>query len=206
MIKNIMLSGPDGVGKSTISLALKEYYKSDNVPVEIVWIRFHHYFQKIVNFLGRITGKSYDEKYSWGRDNYHDYHGFFGVVYIFAAFIDHVIFRIFIKRKLIKNQAVYILDRYIIDIAADLIVDTKKPKLVLFLFDRFILYELKNFNVFILECDINIVESRRSDIKDDKKYIDKIKAYELLSGKFSILRINTGDNSININVQKIVNK
>jgi len=50
------------------------------------------------------------------------------------------------------------------------------------------------------------VESRRIDIKDDKKYLDKIEAYKLISDKYSINKINTGINSISENVQKIVNK
>lgn len=206
MIKNIMLSGPDGVGKSTIASELSVYYKSHDIDAEIIWARFHHYFQKVVNFFARITGQSYDENYTWGRDNYHDYYGFIGIIYIFAAFVDHLIFIIFIKRRLIKKNIVCILDRYIIDIVADLIVDTKRPQLIFFLFDRFIRKELRNFNTVIIECDINIVESRRIDIKDDKKYLDKIKAYKLISDKYSITKINTGIKSISENIQKIVKK
>ena len=206
MIKNIMLSGPDGVGKSAISSELKMYYKSHDIEAEIIWARFHHYFQKVVNFFARMIGKSYDENYTWGRDNYHDYYGFIGVIYIFAAFMDHIIFKVFIKRRLIKKNIVCILDRYIVDIVADLIVDTKNLKLIFFLFDRFIRKELNSFNAFVLECDINIVESGRIDIKDDKKYLDKIEAYKLISDKYSINKINTGINSISENVQKIVNK
>jgi len=206
ILKNILLCGPDGVGKSTIAVELKSLYRKKGIPVVIVWARFHHYLQRAVNLFARMTGKSYDVTYSWGRDNYHDYQGFIGVIYIYAAFIDHIIFIVFFKKKMFMRGAFCIVDRYIIDIVADLIVDTNRPKLVFALFDRFISKELKNFNIFILECDVRIVESRRIDIKDDKKYLDKIKAYKLISDKYSINKINTGVSSISENVQKIVNK
>jgi hypothetical protein len=205
-MKHILLSGPDGVGKSTISDALQSYYKSNSIAVGTVWLRFHHYFQKGVNFMGRLLGKSYDEKYGWGTDNYHDYTGVFGVFYLIAAYIDFYIFLFFIKSKKIrKKETIYIIDRYIIDIVADLIVDTRNEKLVFILFDRFIQKELKNLKPYILECDTNIVISRRDDIRDDKKYNDKIEAFNLISNRYNIQKLNTGETSIDEIVKQIIN-
>lgn len=206
MNKNIMLSGPDGVGKSSIAEELRSYYESNGLFAEVIWIRFHHYFQKIMNFFGRMIGKSYDEKYEWGKDNYHDYQSIFGIFYILAAFIDHLIFKVFIKRNLFKDIKVYIIDRYIIDIAADLIVDTNNPKIVFFFFESFIKKELMNSKSFIIECDMEIVISRRKDISDDKKYKDKINAYELIATKFSIDKIDTGILTIGEAIEKIIKK
>jgi len=196
-----MISGPDGTGKSTI---INELHKE--LECEVVWLRFHHYFSKILNLIGRILGKSYREEYSWGKVGYHDYYGVFGVIYILAVYIDHLIFRLLIKNKKFKTNKNYLVDRYILDVIADLIVDTKHYKMVFVLFDRFVKKELLAFDSFILECDMNIVIGRRKDIKDDKKYLDKINAYKVISHKYNIDTINTGLISLDEITQSILNK
>ena len=196
-----MISGPDGTGKSAI---INELHKE--LGFEIIWLRFHHYFSKIVNLIGRIFCKSYRVEYSWGKVGYHDYHGVFGVIYILAVYIDHLIFRLLIKNKKFKKNKNYLVDRYILDVIADLIVDTKNYKMVFALFDRFVKKELLVFDSFILECDMNIVIGRRKDIKDDKKYLEKINAYKVISHKYNINTINTGLISLDEITQSILNK
>ena len=66
-MKNIMLSGPDGTGKSTIASAVIKELSNENIVLVHVWLRFNHYLARVVNFLGRVSGKSYYETYSWGK-------------------------------------------------------------------------------------------------------------------------------------------
>ena len=193
-----MLSGPDGTGKSTISLQLKNHFEEKKLTVKSTWLRFNHYFAKLVNVIGRLTGKSYYEKYEWGKVGYHEYKGLIGYLYIFAVYFDHIIFRLFLRKKnLVNNGAdVLIIDRYIFDIMADLIVDTGKYELVLALFSPFAKKELKSSKSFILRCDPDIVMSRREDIKDDKSYEDKRKAYAFLAVRLNIQELDTGELSV----------
>ena len=204
---NIMLSGADGTGKSTIVNNLQNYYTLKGKILKPVWLRFHHYFAKVVNAIGRVTKKSYQKKYSWGKVGYHDYTGLFGYFYIIAVYFDHIIFRCFIKPKVLKYnpKSSYLIDRYILDIAADLIVDTRNEKLVFKLFSGFVKKELEQAKTFILECPKEIVVKRRPDILDDKKYNDKIYAYDLISKKFNITRLNTGKYSVDEIIQQIIN-
>lgn len=207
-MENIMLSGPDGTGKSTISKKIVAYYSKKNRKLISVWLRFHHYFAKVVNLIGRLTGKSFKESYTWGKVGYHEYQGYFGYLYIFAIYFDHILFRIFVRPFVLKKRldSNYIIDRYIIDIAADLIVDTKKIDLVLKLFRRFINKELKFAKAYILECPETIVFKRRPDILDDKKYKDKVNAYKLLAKEFKIEKINTHKFNPDEVVEKIIDK
>ena len=193
-----MLSGPDGTGKSTISKALESYYENKDKNVKTIWLRFNHYFAKLVNAIGRITGKSYYEQYEWGKVGYHDYKGMIGYFYIYAVYFDHIIFRIFLRKKyfVVPNVNVLIIDRYILDIMADLIVDTGRYDLILKLFAPFAKKELDASKAFILKCDSLTVIARRKDIKDDKSYEAKIEAYAFLAQKLNIPEIDTGRKSV----------
>jgi len=203
-MKNIMLSGPDGTGKSTIASAVICRLNESNNNVSHVWLRFNHYSAKFINMVGRVTGKSYYETYSWGKLGYHDYNGFIGVLYIIAVYIDHLIFNILFRKRYLKSNKNYLIDRFIIDIIADLIVDTKRPKMVFFLFGPFLKKELELAHAFILKCHKEIVISRRKDILDDKSYDAKIRAYKLIASKFNILTIDSSQLSIEELVTKIL--
>ena len=198
MIENIMLSGPDGTGKSTILAELQRHYQKQGLQIKPVWLRFHHYFAKFVNVIGRLTYKSYYIKYSWGKIGYHDYEGPIGIIYIYAVYLDHLIFKIFLKPRVLKKEqnTIIFIDRYILDIVADLIVDTRRKKLVVSLFHSSIMYELEQANTFVLTCPKEIVTKRRIDIIDDKNYDKKIDAYKFLANHYDISVLNTGILSI----------
>jgi DNA polymerase III delta prime subunit len=203
-MKNIMLSGPDGTGKSTIANAVITELKNKNIVLNHVWLRFNHYLAKIINVIGRISGKSYYETYSWGKSGYHDYEGLLGFFYVLAVYIDHGVFNLFFRRIHLKSDQNYLVDRFIIDIMADLIVDTKRPNMVFFLFGPLLRKELKLAHAFILKCDKKIVVARRKDILDDKSYDTKIKAYKLIASKFNITTLDSGQLYIAESVNKIV--
>ncbi|MDA9362200.1 hypothetical protein N9R28_00705 [Flavobacteriaceae bacterium] len=204
-MENIMLSGPDGTGKSTISDAVIKSFSEKGIKFNHIWLRFNHYTAKIINLFGRISGKSFRVSYKWGKIGYHNYTGVFGVVYIFCVYIDHLIFNLIIKKNKIKKGKHYLIDRYLIDIVADLIVDTKNNDLVYNFFDKSLRKELKKSNAFILECDEEIVKSRRADINDDMVYKHKIKAYNEISLRYKIPKINTGLLSIEDATLQIIN-
>lgn len=196
-----MISGPDGTGKSTIVNSLHHV-----VGYEVVWLRFNHYLAKVVNGVGRLLGKSYREYHSWGMVGYHDYQGMFGVIYVYAVFIDQWIFRFLFKNKKLNKKKHYLIDRYIVDVIADLMVDTQRPTLVFKLFGRQLKNELKQSRCFILRCDPNIVFSRRPDVSDDRKYFDKVSAYECIAARYNIEVIDTGTKGVDWIVQKILDK
>ncbi len=200
-----MLSGPDGTGKSTIAKLIVKELKDKNIVLIHVWLRFNHYMAKVINFFGRIFRKSYYETYSWGKLGYHDYQGVIGFFYILAVYVDHLFFDFFLRGSYLKSEKMYLIDRFIIDIIADLIVDTKRPNMVFFLFSPFLKKELKSTHAFILKCNKEIVLKRRTDILDDKRYDDKISAYNIIASRFDIITVDTDKLSVNESVNKIIN-
>lgn len=200
-----MLSGPDGTGKSTIANEVICRLNESNNNVSHVWLRFNHYLAKLINIVGRVTGKSYYEKYSWGKLGYHDYKSLIGFFYVIAVYIDHIIFNAFLRKRYLKLNKNYLIDRFIIDIIVDLIVDTNRSKMVFFLFFPFLKKELKLAHTFILKCEKEIVVSRRKDILDDKSYDAKIAAYNLIATRFNITIIDTGQLSVEESVNRIIN-
>ena len=206
LIKNIMLSGPDGTGKSTIAESVINSFNERGYTIHHIWLRFNHYFSKVVNLIGRISGKSFYEHHSWGKVGYHDYNGLIGYLYIFTVFVDHIIFTTFFVNTKVHNDKNYLIDRYIIDIMADLIVDSNKAKVVFYFFGPILNIELKRTNAYILKCDKNIVYSRRPDIIDDKSYDKKVIAYDMIASKFNIAQLNTGKLRIDEVVSVILNK
>ena len=203
-MNNIMLSGPDGTGKSTIANAVIAELKNQNIILDHVWLRFNHYLAKIINVIGRVSGKSYYETYSWGKLGYHDYNGFLGIFYIIAVYIDHLIFNTFFRNRHLNPNKHYLIDRFIIDIIADLIVDTERSNMVFFLFGPSLKKELKLVHAFIIKCNKAIVVSRRKDILDDKHYDAKIAAYNLIASRFNITTVDSGQLSIEESVIKIL--
>jgi hypothetical protein len=207
-MKSIVISGPDGTGKSSIIQELRNRLQGEDnngeSQINVLWLRFNHYTAKIINMLGRVLGKSYRETYEWGIIGYHNYEGFFGRIYITAVFFDHMILDRIMTRRFIGTEETYLIDRYILDIAADLIVDTCNPKYVFQLFDNTIRFNMTIMSMFILECPYDITIKRRPDIIDDKKYASKVNAYKLLADKYDIKIINTGILSINESIEFIL--
>ena len=171
------MSGPDGSGKTSILNKLKDKLSNNN-SVKIEWLRFQHFTAKVINGLGRLLGLSYREKYDWGRIGYHNYGGLIGKIYIRSVYFDNYVFRNQNNKTIFNsNSEIVLVDRYIVDIMADLIVDTKRHDLVDYFFGDILVDFNKKCMVFVLVCDYSIVKKRRPDIALDKCYLKRIAAY-----------------------------
>lgn len=195
----VVFSGADGTGKSTIIKGYKDKLINDGFTVSVIWLRFISFFSKVVNLFGRFLGLNYVEKYTWGRIGYHDYAGWIAYVYVLAIYLDQKIFFykfLFFHRFDKKRTNYFLYDRYLVDTIADLIVDTGKDRFILFLFSGMVRKLKSRCILFIFSCPYSTVLDRRPDIKDDKKYNLRVKAFHKLIRFFHIQRINTGVGSV----------
>ena len=81
-------------------------------------------------------GLSYYEKTPFGSIGYHRYRGAFAYFYIVVSFVDCLLIIIpkWWVRDRFNRANTQIVDRYLIDIVADLILSTANPRAVLWYF------------------------------------------------------------------------
>lgn len=188
----IILSGPDGTGKSTIVEGLRRHFDAAG-EVEVTWRRFGFVFARGLNLVGKSMGWSYYEGTPCGPVGYHRYRGVFARIYIAISFVDCllIIMPKWSVRNRLNHSKTQIVDRYLIDIVADLILSTANPRAVLWFFNGILKRHIKNENCILLACDPKIVMERRPDISYDKSYLDKVRTYGLLRRLFGISEVAT---------------
>lgn len=201
----IVLSGPDGTGKSTIVEGLRCYFTSSG-EVDVSWRRFGFVLARAVNLAGRAMGASYYEQTPLGPIGYHRYRGAFAVVYIVVSFVDCQLFIIpkWWFRSVFSRAKMQIVDRFLIDIVADLILSTENPRAVIKLFDGTLKRHVRRESCIILCCNPKTVINRRPDIAHDKSYIEKVRIYSLLRRMYRIPEIRTDKHAPESCVEKAI--
>lgn len=182
----IVISGPDGVGKSTIAREVCRVVDGSGVKAVMKWSRYNHFFAKVVNLLGRVLGKSYRETIHDVVVGYHDYSGVFGYLYIAAVFLDHIFAVLAFCFKALNWRRHYIYDRFLLDAVADLMVDTGRGRLILCLFAPLLKVASYFASFHIIQCKYEIVCERRPDVCFDKRYKARTDAYALISKAYTV--------------------
>lgn len=188
----IVLSGPDGTGKSTIVNGLR-CSLSETGTVQVTWRRFGFALPRLFNLAGKALGLSYYEDTPFGRVGYHRYRGALARVYLALCFADCLLFVIpkwWIRDK-ISSQSIQIIDRFMVDIVADLILSTENPRGALWFFDCILKRHMRTFDCFVLTCHPDTVVARRPDIEFDKSYRAKVRIYGLLRRMYRIEELAT---------------
>ena len=195
MARIIAISGPDGTGKSTTINAISALLQErDGVAPRVTWRRSGFLVSRIFNACGRVSGCSYYEITPYGSMGYHNYQGSIGWLYIFLVWIDCVFYYgpIWVARDFFSKGSAEIIDRYYLDIVADVIVSTGKVRAAVYVFDRLLKAKLKGINYTVLTCDVNLVMDRRPDLAHDRDYSNKVRAYKLLRRFYKLPTIDTG--------------
>ena len=201
----IVLSGPDGRGKSSIVKALSlELGKHRSVHVS--WRRFGFFLTRASNLIARLFGVSYYEETPVGPLGYHDYKAPWSHVYIVLAWFDCIAF-ILPKWWLVdrvRTRDTIIIDRFLFDIVADLVLSTNQTRFVLRLFHPILKsHQALNLCVFLI-CSQNVVQMRRPDIVWDKSYPDKVRIYTLLRRFYSVSGVRTDRMSSEESVKEVL--
>lgn len=108
------LSGPDGVGKSTILSALKEEM-AQGIFNKVIIKHWRPTLFPPLNSILRPNNPSFEEVSTFPRKK----HGKFTLIRIFYYYFDYLLGYSFIDKKIINNLGLLIYDRHFIDMVVD---------------------------------------------------------------------------------------
>ncbi|MET2984888.1 hypothetical protein [Aureibaculum conchae] len=189
MFDNVFyIAGSDGSGKTTFLLDLEKELLKKSDKITKVWIRSPKILSKPLMAYCRLIGLT---KYTTingveycKRNLYKS--KFVSYTFPMLQLIDFNIKWYLHKRKLNSDQTL-LLDRFVIDTLADLMVDTKRMDLhKTWIGKKFLELIPKNSKIVILKVDEEIVRVRKLDTLHDEHLGDKIKVFELLSNDLNI--------------------
>ena len=129
----IYFTGVDGCGKSTVIDELIKEYAGRGIRAERVWLRFNYFFTRPVLLFSRIIGLTRREKKGGKTYSIHDFHRSKVIAHMvqYLHFIDTAfayLLKVWIPLKC--TDKVILCDKFVYDILADFIVETKDSQLL----------------------------------------------------------------------------
>ena len=103
-----------------------------------------------------------------------------------------------------RSGSAIIVDRFIFDIVADLILSTHRPRATLRLFHPILKRHLVNNRCVFLICASNVVQERRPDIVWDKSYPEKVRIYAILRRLYSVPWVRTDHLSSEESIEEVI--
>jgi energy-coupling factor transporter ATP-binding protein EcfA2 len=163
--ETIVISGPDGSGKSTVAKILKMELRKRGYPVYYTWLRYPRLLSLLPLLVSKLIGTSIKIRVDGVCE--HVFHAYYkvpvlGKVYELAMLIDYLVykfFKVFIPRLF---GFVVVVDRGLLDILVDVYVETKSfPKLLYTYLGR----ESRRTNSLriLIMASYSILTSRRRD-------------------------------------------
>lgn len=201
----IYFAGVDGCGKSTIIEEIIKEYKRKGISVRSVWLRFNYVFTRPVLLICRIIGITRRERRGKKTISVHDFHKSKTIAFLvqYLHYIDTVlsfIVKVWIPIKF--TDQVILCDKFVYDILADFIVETKDfnllNKTITKLFLKLIPEE--SIVIFFSVDKEEIVRRKPEVLIDDEDYDLKYRAYKAIMDNFNIRAIQ------NDNIASTVNK
>lgn len=198
----IFLSGIDGSGKTTLAKSLVEALENKGLEVDYVWYRWTAFFSYPLLALCRALGYTKRQQYLVVRE----YHRNVAIATLWAILypLDYILCSLAKIRIMRKANSVIVFDRFIPDMIADVISQTRINILKKFV-GRIILSHLKNESFWGIILDVNeeVALSRKNDIPN-RNYVEfKRPIYRRLAHMMG-WRILNGCDSVDENVGNIL--
>lgn len=202
-MKYIVISGIDGSGKTAVINALQKQLKQEGKRSYYIWMRYNHYFVKIMNALARILGLSVKVNNEMGTIWEHRFYKsrLFCKIYIICSYLDNQISKFKVKRISSDEYDFVICDRWINDILIDLGAESQMME---FLDSK---WYLRFQSILPVGTKQFLIERKKEDIIDcrienqvDPNFPYRYQLYNELSKKEEVYVIdNSGtlDKSIN---------
>lgn len=178
----VCLSGPDGVGKSSVISGLTESMKAAHK-----WRRRKDFLVRPFNLVMKWMGKNTSIEIGGTVHGFHNYSGFYGVFYAYLSWLDYYL----VGRLWYAATYERIFDRCLIDWVVDTMISVDDEQKVLSIFDNSLRGYLKKNLVIVLTADRDILLNRRSNLKFDYSLERKLNYYRFLVDKYNILHLDS---------------
>lgn len=205
-MKYIVISGIDGSGKTAVIDALQEKLKQEGKKTYYIWMRYNHYFVKIMNAVARILGLSVKVHNEMGTVWEHRFYKsrLFCRIYVICSYLDNLISKFKVKRISFDQYELVICDRWINDILIDLGAESRVMN---FLDSQW----YNRFQSILPENTIQfLIERRKEDILDcrienqiDPNFPYRYQLYSQLAIKKEVHVINNSG-TIENSVEQII--
>lgn len=181
----IVISGIDGSGKTTVINRLRSELADEGTRTAYIWLRFNHYFTKIMHAFARLAGLSVKVRNDMGETWQHRFYKslLFCRLYVIANYMDTCISRLKYD-KAARHCDIVICDRWVIDILADLATKTRS----LHFLDgkwpgRFLGIMPDNTMSFIIYRNLQDVKDCRLENRVDPDFQFRLDVYDKLMKK-----------------------
>lgn len=184
MKRYIVVSGIDGCGKTAIINELRKRLEREGLKTRYEWMRYNHRLVRPVHGLCRFVGLSrpyyVDGHRIWRHEFYRS--SPFSSCYIALTWLDVWLGRIlFDIRLILKDVDVVVCDRWVRDVIVDLVVDTRRRRLLHDKwFARFTRILPGPVNEYLIERDREDICACRPDVRRDVAFSFRMRLYKKL--------------------------
>ena len=182
----VAFSGIDGSGKTTLAKLLLESLRKNGMIVDYVWCRHEsRNLSMLVRVMKRLTKDNADE--GSNEMQYSDLKSRFlsrqivKTVYKTFVFLDYLIEVNLRVKKRMKSVDFLIVDRYILDVAADVISECRMGEAEANSYLQLLSRSMPPANVtLIVLVPLKVAFERKNDIVSEKYLSDRLEAYKRL--------------------------
>jgi len=182
----IVISGPDGSGKSTFAKILSRELRKRGYPVYYTWLRYPRLLSLLPLLISKLIGTTFKIKVEdVCRHTFHAYYRIpiLGRLYELAIFVDYLVykfFKIFIPRF---PGFVIVVDRGLLDILIDVYAETKRfPKLLYTYLERE--SRRSNSSRILVMASYPTLTSRRRDNLCNPSFKEVYALYRILGSAY----------------------
>jgi energy-coupling factor transporter ATP-binding protein EcfA2 len=182
----IVISGPDGSGKSTFAKILSRELRKRGYPVYYTWLRYPRLLSLLPLLISKLIGTTFKIKVNGVCS--HIFHAYYripilGRLYELAIFVDYLVykfFKIFIPRF---SGFIIVVDRGLLDILIDVYAETKRfPKLLYMHLERE--SRRSNSSRILVMASYPTLTSRRRDNLCNPSFREVYALYRILGSAY----------------------
>lgn len=208
MTRVVSVSGLDGCGKTTIIEALRQEFEARGMPASYIWLRYNHYFTRLLHGFCRLIGYTKYENHNDMKIGYHEFHHsqLISWVAIMLNLVDTFLATlIYVYLPLLFTRRIILCDRWVFDIIVDMAVDTRKELTPLPWWGNAFLWLVpQSARCFLIQRNRKALEEARPENIFDRNYLLRRQMFDALAIHNHLVEISN-DRTIQEAVHDILN-